>query len=707
MGLAQAIGAGLGLVALIGTGRRARDKSFRAFVVGGLIVSTLMITPLSKVVWDTLPLLPLTQFPWRFLSVQALFASLAMGYLIPCNVARRPAFLPAGLGLALAAATLLTLAPDYLPIRADEITPARLQLYEAFTGNIGTTIRAEYLPRATVPRPYTGPALIEPARAIVSSGTATATPLERHAIRQAWAVTVNSDQATINLPVLYWPGWAAWIDGQPTAIRATPDLGYIQIDVPPGEHRVDLELGRTPLRLAGELISLLAGGGLLLMGRPRGRGRRAVWGLTNQIVAALLMVIGCGLLAGLYRLTDTVPDTARDLTMDFAAKPWLHHNPGGVDFGSARLIAYNVTVGEHIQVHLDWQTTASPTATVSLVAPSAHFMGGPSPLVEQTQPITAGLTLYDLRPPYALPTGWYYLRVTVAAREEYLTPIWIKPSAPAAAAPTFGQLTPAIGLAAAHTRQLDRARLDVLLSWSVTGAIDANYGISLRLNDAAGQVWTSLDTQPGYGFQPTSAWPSGLLNDAYTLNLPPNLPRDQVYALDVILYRVASQQEVGRATLAGLRLDELYAWRNVEPPARNFGVPPLAQPLRVTFGDQIRLLGYAVARDDRELTLTLAWQALRGLDQNYRVFVHLFDPATETIVVQSDAMPRHNTYATSRWISGEVVTDTIVLPLAAAPPGSYRIAIGLFDAAGRLPVSGSGADGANRRVVLAEVIEVR
>ena len=51
---------------------------------------------------------------------------------------------------------LFTLHPDYLPIRADEITPDRLQLYEAFTGNIGTTIRAEYLPRTMIPRPYTG-----------------------------------------------------------------------------------------------------------------------------------------------------------------------------------------------------------------------------------------------------------------------------------------------------------------------------------------------------------------------------------------------------------------------------------------------------------------------------------------------------------------------------------------------------------------------
>jgi hypothetical protein len=38
-----------------------------------------MITPLSRPLWENLPLLPFTQFPWRFLSVQALFGAMAAG----------------------------------------------------------------------------------------------------------------------------------------------------------------------------------------------------------------------------------------------------------------------------------------------------------------------------------------------------------------------------------------------------------------------------------------------------------------------------------------------------------------------------------------------------------------------------------------------------------------------------------------------------
>ncbi len=172
MGLIQAIGAGAGLIALIATWRRSRDRWFRAFIVIGLLVSTLMITPLSKVLWDTLPLLPLTQFPWRFLSIQSLFAAFAIGYLaafITDHVSRTTLFISL-VGVVLAVSVMLPLQPDYLPIRADEITPARLQLYEAFTGNIGTTIRAEYLPRATDPAAvYRARLLIEPSAVSIAT----------------------------------------------------------------------------------------------------------------------------------------------------------------------------------------------------------------------------------------------------------------------------------------------------------------------------------------------------------------------------------------------------------------------------------------------------------------------------------------------------------------------------------------------------------
>jgi hypothetical protein len=104
------------------------------------------------------------------------------------------------------------------------------------------------------------------------------------------------------------------------------------------------------------------------------------------------------------------------------------------------------------------------------------------------------------------------------------------------------------------------------------------------------------------------------------------------------------------------------------------------------------------------LTLTPAWKALTNISANYKVFVHVFDPATEKIVAQFDAMPHNNAYPTSRWLNGEVVTDTIAISLADVPIGSYRIALGLYlPPSDRLPVSGQkDVD----RVILAEAVDV-
>ena len=141
---------------------------------------------------------------------------------------------------------MLPLHPDYLPIRADEITPARLQLYEAFTGNIGTTIRAEYLPRTTMPRPYTGPLLIEPS----------VVPLRRsyRAVKRrprSWNGTPHGKcgRRKSTLITRRWP--CRCCIGRAGRQRSTgkrprsalrPILGYIQIDVPHGVHQLDFRI---------------------------------------------------------------------------------------------------------------------------------------------------------------------------------------------------------------------------------------------------------------------------------------------------------------------------------------------------------------------------------------------------------------------------------------------------------------------------------
>jgi hypothetical protein len=750
MGLAQVLATLLGLIGMALTWRSACDKPWRVFALIGLALSTFMITPWSQALWDHLPLLPFTQFPWRFLSIQAVFTSMIIGYSVQRLGHRSSVICRLLIGLLLFTSVWLSLKPDYLSIRADEITAQRIQLYESFTTNIGTTIRGEYLPKAVVPHPLIGQMLLSPfaPQAIVSSGQATADQSSRASTKQTWRVRVESDRAVIDFPLLYWPGWMASIDGQVVEAKVAPDLGYIQVEVPNGEHRIELVLGNTPIRSAAEIISLISLIGLLawisaqLLHQRQTRParlsdqstlERRLW----RALAVLLIFIFGYLLMG-----ESYPDIfPSDLTMDFAQRPWLHRNPGGVDFGNGiKLLAYAIngdllshyttveTSDQSITVSLNWSVsiTQEVSATIALVAPSTPPFETPNVIDQQVLSIQSGQSKVRLMPPYPLSTGLYYIRIRVGSIDQYLKPIEVRNERTTVDSHPFGKLTPAIGLSAVQAQYLDQDHLDVLLSWSVSGSIDANYGIALRLNDATGKLWQSIDTQPGYGYRPTSAWSyqpcegfredcqsfnptfARLINDAYTFALPQDLPRDGLYSLDAILYRIASKEEVGRTTIENISLGSTYTWRSIEPPPRDLVEKPVPIRVDAIFGDQIELLGYDLARTDTTLIFTPTWKAVMPIDANYKVFVHVFDPLTEKVVAQSDAMPHHNTYATSRWVVGEVVSDTIEIPLSDIPPGSYRIAVGVYlPPNDRLPIGGDrNVDAVNRRVILDEVIDV-
>lgn len=749
MGLAQAALAGIGLTALIARIARRRAGPDDGFIALGLLIATLMITPLSKPLWDHLPLLPIVQFPWRFLSVQALFAAAATGQIARrpspaadrCDKAalqriqergeavskqdqrspRRPQRLAMGSPVILAAAlligsTLLPLHPDRLPIGPADVTVERLHLYELFTENIGTTIRYEWLPNTANPRPFTSDALIEPAaplRAIPLDGASLeATLVEREPARQVWQV--QGKGGGIAFPLHYWPGWEARVDGERTAAWPAAGSGLLALNAPPGAHTVVLRLGRTPMRAAAEAASAamaLAVGVIAAFSALRRRPFRAAARPSPAVPATLALLTLAALLALALASRRDFGGEA-DLTMDFDRMPYLHHNPDGVAMGAARLKGYTLSAdtlapGDTLTVTLEWTDAAEGVAaTVRLVSPAA-VRRAVLPLAEATAPISPSLPISLSLPP-DMPRGLYLIQVQVGERVEYLRPVRA-PRGPAlpADAPTLARLGPAIRLHRAAVAQPAPGQLAIQLDWSAAYPLAANYAISLRLFDAAGQMRLAFDAQPGYGFLPTSMWrPGERVADRYLLSLPADLPAGGGYRLGIVLYDAATLEPIGQAQAGDFALP-LEAPFEAQPTPRQFVLPPLDHPFAVDLG-AVRLAGYAIEQDARAVRLTLWWQAEQAPVDDYTVFVHLFDPATEAIITQSDAMPRGGAYPTSWWAAGEVVSETVVLPLADAPAGTYRLALGLYDrTATRLPAIGpDGQRFPDDRIVLPDRVKV-
>jgi len=114
----------------------------------------------------------------------------------------------------------------------------------------------------------------------------------------------------------------------------------------------------------------------------------------------------------------------------------------------------------------------------------------------------------------------------------------------------------------------------------------------------------------------------------------------------------------------------------------------------VDFDDRFALLSVEipdpVPRPGGRLNLTLHWQSLAEVDEEYTVFVQLLDER-DTIMGQTDAWPVQGTYPTSQWKLGEKIVDRHEVQLAdELPPGSYRLQVGFYLLATlrRLPVLG-------------------
>ncbi|NIV36560.1 MAG: hypothetical protein GWN58_46140 [Anaerolineae bacterium] len=133
-------------------------------------------------------------------------------------------------------------------------------------------------------------------------------------------------------------------------------------------------------------------------------------------------------------------------------------------------------------------------------------------------------------------------------------------------------------------------------------------------------------------------------------------------------------------------------------------------PVVATLGNCIRFLGYDLEPDSvmpgEAVSLTLHWQALCPLEQNYSVFTHVLGPSDE-ILGQQDGIPQGGTYPTTLWEPGEVIADPYSIAVGPhVPPGSYRLEVGMYrpETGVRLPVTDvHGQLVPEERILLSEV----
>ncbi len=563
------------------------------FWAGVALIATWMITPLSKPVWDAVPLLAFAQFPWRWLSVQALALAMLTGLLAAGGLRPRWRW-PLALGAAgiLALAGMVALPIETLPV--DDVTRPDLTAYELFTGNIGSTVRAEYLPAAVTPRPMSGVETISghagSPRSVQGPPLEAATLIRRQAVFQDWQVKLaGGAPATVAFPTLWFPGWTASINsGPPRQTGVIEGSGWLTVEIDPadcgptGQCYISLTLGRSDARAIAEGLSLLA---LLVVLALLLVDRRRRWG---WILLGLLLLVPALVLAA---RALPVGRSGGPVTMDLARTPYPHANPDGLRYGEARLVeaklapmlaaattagplegggvagqAPHLDAGDSLMVNLNW-ADAPPDLQVkaSLVSPAEPGFGVPAVLVDAEQSSDATEALVLEVPPETA-GGLYFVRLDVTQDDApvpatsaegydlgtvYLGPVRVraKPgqiSAPPTFVAQMGDVT-LHEITTAPQRTGDVDWLAVRMLWQATRPLARELMTSVRLIDRAGKTVVQEDKLPFYGYYPTTAWPAGeLVGDQRWLALPEGVEAGDDYSIEVVLYDPATGEELGQ-----------------------------------------------------------------------------------------------------------------------------------------------------------------
>ena len=244
------------------------------------------------------------------------------------------------------------------------------------------------------------------------------------------------------------------------------------------------------------------------------------------------------------------------------------------------------------------------------------------------------------------------------------------------------ELAPGIGpirvITSTHCLNPGRV-LEVDVGWGTTAAPEQDFRVELALTSEDGEV-SQVETFPLSPSWPASEWTTNAIAwGYYILRAHPSLPAG-TYTLTLALVDPATGKIWGQQAVVGQV--------TVSPSPCTFDVPSNANSMNALFGDDLRLLGYQLRRDGGLLTLTLHWRSEQRMETDYKIFVHVFDPATAVPVAQDDAMPHRWAYPTTFWGPGEPVKDVIPISLEGMPAGTYGVAIGVYDPATveRLPV---------------------
>jgi hypothetical protein len=218
----------------------------------------------------------------------------------------------------------------------------------------------------------------------------------------------------------------------------------------------------------------------------------------------------------------------------------------------------------------------------------------------------------------------------------------------------------------------------ISVRWNTLTPVDKNYSVSALLLAPDGTVLARRETYPGLGLRPTGYLAIGeTFIDTYPLQIDGDVSEPVVARAVISLFDFDSETRSGLSAVDTLGNEVTPLVGRIKVVPKTWPRHQPGQTVHVNFADAIALVGYDLSYQAEGSKLTLYWESIGQVDEDYILFIHLLDGDGNTIA-QADAPPTNNAYPTSWWASGETIADIRSLPPA---PGVTRLRLGLYDLA--------------------------
>lgn len=271
---------GLAIFALVFSLYRAYPhRNTALFFMASTLVVVVLMSPLAAPLWQILPIAALVQFPWRLLAVTAFTLSVVSGSLIPAlaAVSYQPSAVsdnPSSFIIHHSSLLLLVLiiilasfaytTPQYTDIPAWAETPLAVINWDraSIVDRVGMVSATDEQPQTSpMEAQYLSGEPLTTAGIIAGQGTV---EILHHGGASDRVRVVASGPVTLQFYTYDYPGWRVTLDDQVIDYRAEPPYGLVTVDLPAGEHMVQLRMGSTPARTVGTIVTVAAA--MVIMG---------------------------------------------------------------------------------------------------------------------------------------------------------------------------------------------------------------------------------------------------------------------------------------------------------------------------------------------------------------------------------------------------------------------------------------------------------